>query len=39
MFEFRPRELQSAFILILLNPHEAVLIEEIWGVGPDHFYF
>lgn len=39
MLEFHPRELQSAFILILLNPHEAILIEDIWGVGPDHFHF
>lgn len=38
MLAFHPRELQIVFILILLNPHEAILIEEIWGVGPDHFF-
>lgn len=31
MLEFYPRELQRAFILVLLNPHKAVLIEDIWG--------
>lgn len=35
MLEFHPRELQSAFILILLYPHEAVPIEEIQGGGPN----
>ena len=29
MLEFHPREPQSAFILILLNPHEVILAEEI----------
>lgn len=39
MLEFHLRELQSAFILILLNSHEALLIEEIWGMGRDRFFF
>jgi hypothetical protein len=39
MLEFHPRELQSTFILILLNPHEAILIEEVWGVGFAFFSF
>lgn len=37
MLEFHLRELQNAFILILLNSHEAILTEEIWGMGSDHF--
>lgn len=33
--DFHPRELQSAFILISLNPQEVILMEDTWGVGPD----
>lgn len=38
MLEFHLRELQNAFILILLNSNEAILTEEIWGMGLDHFF-